>query len=182
MRPAAPILAEMFKPRMNTNAPESCRIADRGSWIVDRRRSHFFILFPNNQSQITNNSSPPRSPLRLGVSILQKTEEARSDEASSFSYLGHLIRTDLCGMPLPHLRQYFKVAKRNWHGRSEAKEQRSLPICHSRSFSFAVSSSFLKCRRREAASPYRQKRQDFKKQDSRKAVGSPTFTCPPNNP
>jgi hypothetical protein len=41
--------------------------------IQPQRRSRFFILFHNNQSQITNNSSPPRSPLRtprLGVSIL----------------------------------------------------------------------------------------------------------------
>jgi hypothetical protein len=31
------------------------------------------------------------------------------------------------GNAFAHLRQYFKVAKRTWHGRSEAKAQRSLP-------------------------------------------------------
>jgi hypothetical protein len=33
-----------------------------------------------------------------------------------------------------------------------------------------------KKRRRGAASPYRQKRQDFKKQDSREEAGSPSFS------
>jgi hypothetical protein len=34
----------------------------------------------------------------------------------------------------------------------------------------------VKSQRCEAASPYRQKRQDFKKQDSREEAGSPSFT------
>jgi hypothetical protein len=51
-----------------------------------------------------------------------------------------IIRADLWGMHLPHLRQYFKVAKRTWHGRSEAKAQRSLPICHPQSLHIRVDS------------------------------------------
>jgi hypothetical protein len=108
--------------------------------------------------------SPQRAP-RLGVSILQKTEdletvEARSDAASSSYSPGHLIRADLWG-------------------------QRSLPFCNPRSFSFAsirVHSRFenlCKSRRCGAASPYQQKRQDFKRQDSREEAGSPSFTPMP---
>jgi hypothetical protein len=73
-----------------------------------------------------------------------------------------IVRPDLWGMHLPHLRQYFKVAKRTWHGRSEAKAQRSLPIwafmissIRVHSHSFAVKSSFFKASALRAASPYR---------------------------
>ena len=56
-------------------------------------------LGDSSRSSPFSPQSPPRSP-RLGVSILQKTEdleteEARSDAASSSYSPGHLIRADL---------------------------------------------------------------------------------------